>query len=86
MLRELILRNNKLQYIPNGLAKMPSLKLLGVEGNPLKVPPKEIVKKGTKEILGYLKDLSEGSEPCFRTKLMIVGQGTKRCSSFPYVF
>lgn len=73
-LKELILRNNKLQSLPYSLALLPSLKVIEVSGNPIKVPPIEIVKKGRKEILGYLKDLAEGAEPCYRTKVMVVGQ------------
>lgn len=72
-LRELRLANNRLQSLPYSLASL-QLKVLDVSGNPLVTPPKEIVRKGRKEILGYLKDLAEGSEPCYRTKLMIVGQ------------
>ncbi len=48
--------------------------VLNVDGNPLRTPPKEIVKKGRKEIMGYLKDLAKGSEQCYRVKLMVVGQ------------
>ncbi len=48
--------------------------MLNVDGNPLRTPPKEIVKKGRKEIMGYLKDLAKGSEQCYRVKLMVVGQ------------
>jgi len=59
------------------LSTIPNLKVLTIDRNPfLRCPPKEVVKKGRKEILGYLKDLLEGAEPCFRLKLMVVGQGT----------
>eukprot|EP01117_Protostelium_nocturnum_P011694 TRINITY_DN4256_c3_g1_i11.p1 TRINITY_DN4256_c3_g1~~TRINITY_DN4256_c3_g1_i11.p1 ORF type:complete len:1743 (-),score=580.06 TRINITY_DN4256_c3_g1_i11:39-5267(-) len=74
-LRELILKNNQLQALPQALGYLKNtLKVINVEGNDLKTPPKEIVKRGVKEILGYLSDMLEGSEPCYRIKLMIVGQ------------
>jgi internalin A len=66
----LVLRNNKLESLPSSLALLPRLTKLIVDGNPLRSPPKEIVKRGFKEVIGYLRDLSNGSEPCFKTKLM----------------
>lgn len=75
-LQELFLCNNMIELLPNSLCLMTNLKTLNVDGNPLKVPPKEIVKKGAKEILSYLHELQAGSETVFRTKLMVVGQGS----------
>ncbi len=56
------------------MCNMNSLKILKYQQNPLKTPPPEIMKQGVKAILGYLKELADGSEPCYRMKLMIVGQ------------
>ena len=41
----------------------------------LKTPPLEIVGRGLKSIMSYLKRLSSGFEECNRTKLMLVGLG-----------
>ncbi|XP_046564246.1 LOW QUALITY PROTEIN: uncharacterized protein LOC124273077 [Haliotis rubra] len=41
----------------------------------LKTPPKEVVGRGFKAILGYLRRLRMGSVDCKRTKLMFVGLG-----------
>ena len=74
-MKELSLRNNKIEALPISMSKMTSLRILNLDGNPLRVPPKEVAKRGLKEIMGYLKDLSAGSSTIYRTKLMIVGQG-----------
>jgi len=41
----------------------------------LKTPPKEIVRRGFKTTMGYLRRLQMGSVECKRTKLMLVGLG-----------
>ncbi|PRP80501.1 hypothetical protein PROFUN_11723 [Planoprotostelium fungivorum] len=74
-LRDLNLANNLLQTLPQSLALLRNtLRTLNLDGNEMKTPPKEIVRRGVKEILGYLTDLSEGSESCYRIKVMMVGQ------------
>ena len=50
--------------------------VLDVTGCPnLKTPPKEIVEKGKKTVIAYLRRLSQGSVKISRTKLMFVGLG-----------
>lgn len=71
---DLNLKNNHISSLPIFLIQLSNLKYLGVDGNPLKTPPKEVTKKGLRAILGYLKDLDQGSIQVYRTKLMIVGQ------------
>ncbi|KAK2167471.1 hypothetical protein LSH36_27g04002 [Paralvinella palmiformis] len=57
------------------LGKAP-IRLLDVTGCPnLKTPPKEIVEKGKKTVIAYLRRLSQGSVKISRTKLMFVGLG-----------
>jgi Leucine-rich repeat (LRR) protein len=74
-LRELSVANNKIHTLPLSIVDLQALKTLILDGNPLRTPPPEIVKQGIKGIFGYLKNLAEGSQQCFRLKLMIVGQG-----------
>jgi hypothetical protein len=45
------------------------------ECDELKTPPKEIREHGMAATLSYINRLSEGSSPCYRTKLMFVGLG-----------
>ena len=49
---------------------------LNLHGCPsLKTPPKEIVSKGFRAVMGFLRRLEVGSVECKRTKLMMVGLG-----------
>jgi leucine-rich repeat kinase 2 len=41
----------------------------------LKTPPREICRRGTFSIMGYLRRLNSGFVQCKRTKLMLVGLG-----------
>lgn len=50
--------------------------VLSLAGCPkCKTPPQEIIEKGMKVVLAYLKKLSQGSTACYRTKIMFVGLG-----------
>ena len=40
------IRNNKIEALPYSLGKITTLRILNVDGNPLRIPPKEIVKVG----------------------------------------
>lgn len=67
--------NLMLEELSSKIADLP-LESLSLENCPsLKTPPKEIVNKGVKAILGYMKVLNKGSASCRRTKLMLVGLG-----------
>jgi Leucine-rich repeat (LRR) protein len=72
-LRDLNLAHNELTHLPLSLADMPALRNLQLEGNrkTLLSPPPNVVRRGRKEILGYLKDLQSGSEQVFRCKIMV---------------
>ena len=41
----------------------------------LKTPPPEIVRRGYRSVMAYMKRLTTGSVTCKRTKLMLVGLG-----------
>lgn len=41
----------------------------------LKTPPPEIVRRGFRSVMAYMKRLTTGSVICNRTKLMLVGLG-----------
>ena len=52
------------------------LQALGLSHCPaLKTPPLEVVKRGHKAVMAYLKRILTGSRECKRTKLMLVGLG-----------
>ena len=74
-LTRLSLRSNHLQTLPATLGHLAKLKTLELKGNlELRSPTPETVKMGTKEVIGFLRDLMKDSVPCFRLKLMVVGQ------------
>lgn len=72
-LRTLDISSNQIDSFP------PTLALLNLENfdfskNKLRQIPKSIQTTGTQGIMEYLKDLFKGNEPCYRLKIMIVGQ------------
>jgi Leucine-rich repeat (LRR) protein len=75
-LTTLDLGNNQISALPPQLGKIPNLITLHLDDNPIQNPPPEIVKKGTGEILKYLKQQSEvGVDYIYEAKLLIVGEG-----------
>jgi internalin A len=76
-LKDLSIIGNRIEALPYALGNITTLRVLRVEGNPLRIPPKEIAKKGIKDIMGYLRELAVDSGSLYRTKLMIVGQGRR---------
>jgi CCR4-NOT transcription complex subunit 6 len=60
-LKNLLLFNNQIHTLPNELGSLHLLEMLGVEGNPLNSDIKhEIMEKGTKSLINYLKE----NAPC----------------------
>ncbi|ELU16141.1 hypothetical protein CAPTEDRAFT_214304 [Capitella teleta] len=64
-----------LTSLGNQLGLCPLTNLLLDDCYGLKTPPKEIREQGMTSTLSYMKRLSQGSSPCYRTKLMFVGLG-----------
>jgi hypothetical protein len=62
------------EYEPRGL---------NVYGNPLEVPPVEIVKQGREAVLRYLREMQKGVRRRYEGKLIILGDGSvgKTCVS-----
>jgi Leucine-rich repeat (LRR) protein len=57
-LRELDVSNNRIVALPPALGQLKdTLKSLRFHNNPLKTPPRDIIHKPVKIILGYLRDL-----------------------------
>jgi leucine-rich repeat kinase 2 len=75
-LNELIIDNCLLlEEISSKLCECPITNISLLNCGSLKTPPTEIVKRGKKAIMSYLKRLSSGSVECKQTKLMLVGLG-----------
>nr|XP_034977915.1 leucine-rich repeat-containing protein 40 isoform X3 [Zootoca vivipara] len=54
-LERLDLSNNDISSLPYKLGNLSQLKFLGLEGNPLRTIRRDVVQKGTQEILKYLR-------------------------------
>ncbi|KAJ8376445.1 hypothetical protein SKAU_G00070250 [Synaphobranchus kaupii] len=60
-LERLDLANNDISSLPCALGNMPKLKILALEGNPLRAIRRDLLTKGTNEILKYLRSRIEES-------------------------
>ena len=77
-LERLYVNNNQLTALPVSLAQLQNLQTLGVSSNPLPDPYPELIKRGTKAIITYLRSLAkeEETEPQYEAKLILVGEGS----------
>lgn len=55
-LRYLLVENNKLTRLPCEIGNLVNLTALNLDNNPLEYPPLEVVGKGLKAILEYMRD------------------------------
>ncbi|UCH94370.1 MAG: leucine-rich repeat domain-containing protein, partial [Candidatus Aminicenantes bacterium] len=82
-LNKLVLDNNKITQLPIEFVEQGmEIKWeddyrdgIILEGNPLEIPPIEIVKQGTKAVRNYFKELIKESVHLLHAKLLIVGNG-----------
>lgn len=57
LLEELDMSNNQIRILPDSFRMLSRLRVLNVEGNPLEVPPKNIIDQGAKAVVQYMVDL-----------------------------
>ncbi|KAK6154054.1 hypothetical protein DH2020_013693 [Rehmannia glutinosa] len=57
MLEELMSNNNQIRVLPDSFGLLTRLRVLNVEGNPLVVPPRDIVEQGAQAVVRYMADL-----------------------------
>ncbi|XP_073400876.1 leucine-rich repeat-containing protein 40 [Dendrobates tinctorius] len=62
-LERLDLTNNDLGSLPSSLANLPNLKSLQLEGNPLRGIRRDLLSKGTQELLKYLRGRMQVPDP-----------------------
>uniref|UniRef100_A0A672U2E1 Leucine rich repeat containing 27 n=1 Tax=Strigops habroptila TaxID=2489341 RepID=A0A672U2E1_STRHB len=58
------LRYNKIKALPPGIGRLTSLTALNLRHCPLEFPPKEVIQKGLKSILSFLRDSGNGNVLC----------------------
>lgn len=62
MLEELDISNNQIRVLPDSLRMLTRLRVLRVDGNPLEVPPRNIVEMGAQAVVQYMADRVEKRE------------------------
>ncbi|KAM9379426.1 leucine-rich repeat-containing protein 40 [Phaethornis superciliosus] len=62
-LERLDLANNDISRLPYTLGNLPHLKFLALEGNPLRTIRRDLLEKGTQELLKYLRSRIQGDVP-----------------------
>eukprot|EP01122_Echinamoeba_exundans_P003417 TRINITY_DN13520_c0_g1_i1.p1 TRINITY_DN13520_c0_g1~~TRINITY_DN13520_c0_g1_i1.p1 ORF type:complete len:2607 (+),score=540.72 TRINITY_DN13520_c0_g1_i1:119-7939(+) len=73
-LRTLNVSHNKMRSFPPQLGLMAdTIQTFIWDGNPLEIQ-QEVLSQGGHGVLEFLRDLMSGAKPCFRMKLMIVGE------------
>jgi GTPase SAR1 family protein len=77
-------RSNRVSRLPYSMARIPipvmwdyKFQQHGVflEGNPLEVPPMEVIRRGQDDIRAYLSSLEGGEQPLGELKLIVIGGG-----------
>ncbi|KAL8472538.1 hypothetical protein ACS0TY_029663 [Phlomoides rotata] len=56
MLEELDMSNNQIRVLPDSFRLLTRLRVLNVEGNPLELPPRDVIQKGAQAIVQYMAD------------------------------
>lgn len=59
MLEELDMSNNQIRILPDSFRMLLHLRVLKTEGNPLEVPPGNVVEMGTQAVVKHMADLVE---------------------------
>ncbi|XP_060191736.1 plant intracellular Ras-group-related LRR protein 4-like [Lycium barbarum] len=57
LLEELDMSNNQIRVLPDSFRMLSSLRVLKTDGNPLEVPPGNILEKGAQAVVKYMGDL-----------------------------
>lgn len=58
MLEELMSNNNQIRALPDSFGMLTRLRVLNVEGNPLVVPPRDVIEKGAQAVVRYMADVA----------------------------
>jgi len=75
-LQQLDLGGNQLSQLPPEIGQLTNLRQLVLDNNPnLLTPPPEIVARGSKDTLAFLRELQQHSIERYESKLLIVGEG-----------
>lgn len=62
MLEVLDMSNNQIRVLPDSFRLLTRLRVLNVEGNPLEMPPRDVIQKGPQGIVQYMADRAAQKE------------------------
>ncbi|KAK3034190.1 hypothetical protein RJ639_034330, partial [Escallonia herrerae] len=57
LLEELDMSNNQIRILPDSFRTLSRLRVLNVEGNPLEVPPRNVIEMGAQAVVQYMAEL-----------------------------
>ncbi|XP_051114829.1 plant intracellular Ras-group-related LRR protein 4-like [Andrographis paniculata] len=57
MLEELLCHNNQIRVLPESFGMLNRLRVLNVEGNPLAIPPRDVIEKGAQAVVHYMAEI-----------------------------
>jgi len=63
-----------LTIVPDRILDLPKLRILNLEGQPIEIPPSEVVTRGLDAIRDYYRQLEQGKDYLCEAKLLIVGE------------
>ncbi|KAJ0464197.1 putative leucine-rich repeat domain superfamily [Helianthus annuus] len=58
-LEELDMSNNQIRVLPDSFRMLSKLQVLKTEGNPLEIPPRDVLDKGARAVVLYMNELHE---------------------------
>ncbi|KAJ0445574.1 putative leucine-rich repeat domain superfamily [Helianthus annuus] len=59
LLEELDMCNNQIRVLPDSFRMLSKLRVLKVEGNPLELPPRNVIDQGSQAVVGYMSEVYE---------------------------
>ncbi|KAI7728015.1 hypothetical protein M8C21_006082 [Ambrosia artemisiifolia] len=59
LLEELDMCNNQIRVLPDSFRMLSKLRVLKVEGNPLELPPPNVIDQGAQAVVGYMSEVYE---------------------------
>ncbi|KAI3813685.1 hypothetical protein L1987_18414 [Smallanthus sonchifolius] len=59
LLEELDMCNNQIHALPDSFRMLSKLRVLKVEGNPLELPPHDVIEQGAQAVVGYMSEVYE---------------------------
>ncbi|KAK1439258.1 hypothetical protein QVD17_05074 [Tagetes erecta] len=59
LLEELDMCNNQIHVLPDSFRMLSKLRVLKIEGNPLELPPRNVIEQGAQAVVGYMSEVYE---------------------------